>query len=51
MIAFLRIIKQLLGGNNMLIFLAGLLVGSFTMLLTMSLMVAAKKGDQPVRSI
>ena len=30
----------------MLLFLAGLLVGSFAMLTIMSLMVAAKKGDQ-----
>ncbi|WML46806.1 hypothetical protein RCG23_14285 [Neobacillus sp. PS3-34] len=30
----------------MFIFIAGLFVGSFAMLFTMSLMVAAKRGDQ-----
>ncbi|WP_162829852.1 hypothetical protein [Neobacillus bataviensis] len=30
----------------MLLFIAGLIVGSFAMLFTMSLMVAAKRGDE-----
>ena len=34
----------------MFIFIAGLIVGSFTMLFIMSLMVAAKKGDQQIEA-
>ncbi|WP_425320368.1 DUF3789 domain-containing protein [Neobacillus soli] len=34
----------------MLIFLAGLFVGSFSMVFIMSLMVAAKRGDQLLES-
>jgi len=34
----------------MFIFIAGLLVGSFSMLLIMSLMVAAKRGDQILKT-
>lgn len=34
----------------MLLFIAGTVVGSFAMLFTMSLMVAAKKGDQQIEA-
>ncbi|MEH7306888.1 DUF3789 domain-containing protein [Neobacillus drentensis] len=34
----------------MFIFIAGLFVGSFAMLFTMSLMVAAKNGDQQLQA-
>ncbi|MGF6953615.1 hypothetical protein QF028_006120 [Neobacillus sp. B4I6] len=34
----------------MFIFIAGLFVGSFSMLLIMSLMVAAKRGDQLIET-
>ncbi len=34
----------------MFIFIAGLFVGSFAMLLTMSLMFAAKSGDQQIEA-
>ena len=39
-----------LGGYTMVIFIAGLFVGSFSMLTVMSLMVAAKRGDQLLES-
>jgi hypothetical protein len=41
--------ESILGGNTMLNFIIGLIVGSFTMLFVMSLMAAAKKGDQQVQ--
>ncbi|WP_235846653.1 DUF3789 domain-containing protein [Neobacillus drentensis] len=34
----------------MLIFITGLFVGSFAMLVTMSLMIAAKNGDQQIQA-
>ncbi|MDP4087219.1 MAG: DUF3789 domain-containing protein [Bacillota bacterium] len=34
----------------MLTFIAGLFVGSFSMLFTMSLMVAAKRGDRQIEN-
>jgi hypothetical protein len=34
----------------MLIFIAGIVVGSAAMLFTMSLMVAAKRGDQQIQT-
>lgn len=36
------------GGISMFLFIAGVLVGSLSMLFTISLMFAAKKGDQHV---
>ena len=39
------------GGMAMFNFIAGLIVGSFTMLFIMSLMVAAKKGDQQIEAV
>jgi hypothetical protein len=38
--------ESILRGNAMLNFIIGLVVGSFTMLVVMSLMGAAKRGDQ-----
>jgi hypothetical protein len=43
--------KLSIGGNSMFLFISGLFVGSFTMLFIMSLMMAAKKGDQQVEAI
>jgi hypothetical protein len=42
--------EYILGGFTMFIFIAGLFVGSFSMLTIMSLMVAAKRGDQLLES-
>jgi hypothetical protein len=38
--------ESIFGGNAMLYFVIGLVVGSFTMLFVMSLMAAAKRGDK-----
>jgi hypothetical protein len=38
--------ESIFGGIAMFYFIIGLIVGSFTMLFIMSLMVAAKRGDQ-----
>ena len=42
--------ESTLGGKTMFIFIAGLFVGSFSMLTIMSLMMAAKRGDQLLKS-
>jgi hypothetical protein len=44
--SFLRLYEN--GGKTMLTFIAGVAIGSCTMLIIMSLMVVAKKADQQI---